>query len=486
MGVADFEAALDQFAGAPPISQREALPQLLASRTRQAAIADQRFARGVERLKQSAVNAEGVDQLVAVAALMRISGVQRGQQGDLTAAVREGLRSEPGPALLLGDPDDRTYLGRACELAALPWCVEYSARAAVAEEAGAKAREAFVRSLLVSAPDVSTALRAIGHEWRGWSPDTETPADSAGRRLRRLLASISKAVNELGASLEVAAEDGELLAALITNAVIGYEDKPSRAVAEGVAEAVAGATHQLVRARFSVATSSSTYAAIRAARRWLSGHAWSQFADRSESLAWVAGDIYEALLILARQGLTDSALRDALVVARGSREKAAADLLRAASSPGVPSAARDWLATGRSGSDAPSDRSARGGRREEEALADLLVDAVRFRSSENRFRHASLPELEVLDPDLASELKRLLNQALGLADGTEALGRRRRLRPRGEPGEVEDYAPLEHDLVESGDGGVRRVRILRPVVERIEESGIPHVVRKGLAEPAND
>ena len=61
------------------------------------------------------------------------------------------------------------------------------------------------------------------------------------------------------------------------------------------------------------------------------------------------------------------------------------------------------------------------------------------------------------------------------------MGRRRSLRIRGNPGEEEDYAPLDHELIDGGSGA-RKVRIIRPVVEQVREDGVAFVLRKGVVE----
>lgn len=479
----DFEKLLTDFASADVHRQHAAVRELLANRKHHAAVNDHRFSAGLTNLVDAATRASTpLDRLLALATLMRISSAIKPLRERIEKCLPKALEvCLPEPAIL-SDPDDRRNIARACEIVHSAWMVEYCARAAILEEAGESARLAFLKALVRASPALDSALTSLIPAMKGWKPETVAPAESVARRLRRVLVALRTVMND--ASIDPGGEPGRSIAELIKAAFAGTPPPSDLTVASEAAEEVAGVIHELVRLRFSLATEASTYDAIRIARTWRPGRLWESFARKSPAVALLAQDLTEAIWILARQGVVDEGLADLLSITLGSPDRSRERMIALAKRPGLPDDVRGWLVDGRKSSKVKRPEMGETGTLDESIyLADLVVDAQRFRRAEAPYRREMLPELEMLNPRLAQQNERLLNFALGLCDVIENLGRRRGLRLRGIPGELEDYAPLDHELVD-GSLGARKVRILRPVVVQVREDGTPFVLRKGVAESA--
>ena len=119
----------------------------------------------------------------------------------------------------------------------------------------------------------------------------------------------------------------------------------------------------------------------------------------------------------------------------------------------------------------------------DQALALLLIDSLRLAQMIDGPGDDFLNEMRIFEPDHKASIETLLKRAKVLTEEVRALASRRSLYLRGEKGEVVDYSPIEHEGVDSSMVGVRRVRIVRPLVERVRSGNITEVVLMARVEP---
>ncbi len=472
---------VSQFVQGSVQDKYNALRQLIAQRRHHQAARDTGFQEAVDRLFTLAAD-ETVpdrDRLLAIAVMGRLASTIKRLREEIHGQLVTALQTRLPDPLLLKEPDDRVYIALACEQVRPAWGVAYAAAAVIREEAGEQARVAFFRALLAMQPDLAAAFAALSEPLAGFSPTTEDPGTSVARRLKRIMAAIAAGIADT--RIEPGKEPGRMLAELCKAAFRGVAPPKNEEALLETAGAVARVIHGIVRLRFSLATEAATYFALKAIKFMLPAREWESFAAESDSLVLVVEDISEAILILARQGIVDDSLANELGVACGSRKQARKRLKQLTKSIGIPDRVKQWLATGRE--DAPVDSALSESRQldEDTILADMLVDSRRYQSAAAVASERILPEIEMLEPRLAEDLERLLRSGLSLCDGIQRLAGRRRLKVRGAPGDEEEYAPLEHELV-GGGTGARRVRIIRPVVEQERENGVSFVISKGLVE----
>lgn len=480
----DFDKLMNIFATGSIREKHDVLRRLIALKMHNKASKDALFQDGVEHIAKVAADqfCSDDDRLLAVSLLSRIWSIVRSRRDEYEKIITEALKSElPSPFALM-DADDRAYIGKSCTLANYAWIPNYVSKAAVFEESGEQARGTFLIALLKSTKSLDIALNLLKVHLSIFIPETEAPGNTVTKRLRRILSALRTAIAEIGP--ESGDKPGEILHDLVKETFSGVPPSTDEQAVMEASEEIAAVINEIIRLRFSLATQSSTYKALSYARKLLDESGWERLSRKSESIKHVGRSISESILMLARQGIPADDLVSCLNATTGSSKKSRDVLSALAEKPGLSSAIKNWLINGVY--ETPEDNNASPGEsqvmNESIFIADLLVDSLRYRSSEQIGRKTILGEMEILNPNLSQEVKRLLNYGLGLCDSIESLAKSRGLRICGTIGSETDYSPAEHELIAPGSN-TRRVRIIRPPVDQIRKDGVAIIIRKGLVEP---
>lgn len=482
--IGSVEASLRLFAEAPLMEQKiRALKELMKGGRIHAVRSDLRFAKGVQdavELIGSAVDRR--QKLLAVSVVARIASRIKAMRANLRRDTGSVLQ-RPMPTLsLLGEAEDRLYVAQALDWASGDWVIPFLAQAVVEEESGEKVRSQLVRTLLDKAPDLASALEALRKPLAEWTPETDAPGDSAARRLKRILASFRTEI----VAIECPAGNavGEVIERLISNVFRNVGPPTSPDVSADVTTEIALFLHDIVRTKFSLAAESSTYQALGIPSRWFLQGRWPEGTRKARKT--LSSDIEEAIALLAKQGVADDGLLKALALVEGSRDAALLLTSRLADrTSGLTKEVADWLRRGRavgkvSGIDLVAESSQLAA---DPALALLLLDSRRLVPLLNGPGQDLLNEVRIFEQNLEAPTAMILNRAMALIDGINALASKRSLRVRGEVGEVINYSPIEHEGARGPIVGSRRVRIVRPLVERVQGSGAAEVLIKAAVEP---
>ena len=478
------EAALCRFAKSDSMADRlDSLRGLMKGGAIHAAQADPEFAAGIHRTIDALRSADDPQRrLLALAIVARVASRLKGRRTELGREIAAALEAPPPPLGGLPDADDRAYAAQALQWASGDWLIPYTARSIVEEEAGEKARTELVRVLLANAPDLAVAFAALRDPLAGLRPDTESPADSVGKRLKRILATLRKEI--LLADNPPGGNIGNALESLVAAAFRGVGEPASPRVAEDVTIELARMLHDLAKVRFSLATEAPTYNVLRVPARWYPHGRWPPRVRKS--LDVVSRTIEEAMTLLAKQGVTDDGLMKALTTVEGSRERALRITARiAARTSGLRDDVVQWLLRGRVVRDGPgSDLLFKSGLlATDNALGHLLIDARRLARLVEKHGQEISTVVSIFEHSREAAARALVTRAKAVANGVDILGRKRSLRVRGVEGEVVDYLPNEHEGISGAIAGARRVRIVQPLVERIRGDGIAEVVVKAAVEP---
>jgi hypothetical protein len=428
----------------------------------------------------------------ALAALGRVYATNKVRKHE--AFLRDAIRSllaEPLTLAGVDDGDDRYYIVVGQRLSDAPWIPEHLAEVAVNEESHENARREAVLGIIEKTSDLEAALRLLSQAMRAWMPTTEAPADSAAKRAKRLLAAIAEVLLTYESNAEC--EPGRALGALIHATIKGGVNPSDKIVADLAPQALA-TVHALVRSRFSLAAEPSTYDAVRAVRDIFPRDGWARWLSNSQNRevkATLQRDVSQALTLLVKQGTCDDALFGQLVLVSGSRDAAREEAKRIARTVrGLAPEVQSWLTTGErvqsEQKQGPQSTLALESQllREDVLIARLLRDVSRFASRAAQLRESLLPELEVVAPQYVRNVDGILSRPQMIEQGLALIADRRGLRLRGRAGDVEEYVPGDHQLVdESRSAAVRRVRLVEPVVERAGSNGITVVVERALVEP---
>ena len=464
-GVPDMQDLVSQFATAEiPSEQLQALRGLAQAKALQQSSKSELFTEGLRRLAKAAESPLADHRVTALVALGRIWSAVKPLRPTVEQFISAGHISEPAQSLTLDLADDREYLAQAIRHIRAPWVARYAAVAAVTEEAGESARTAYIDTLLGAAGGLRESVKLLTSRLSALSFATGRPADSMARRVRRILFSLHSALG----SRSVLGTDGagSELAALISDSFRRVGPPASESLRKEIVGVAAQVMHDIIRTRFSQATDPSTYNALDVLKRWFRPHEWEDVATESAALQAIAADASEAIMLLAKAGVTDDRMRVSLALTVGSERAAGALLARLSENlTGVRPDIRHWLSGTVPHVELPLVTES-AARNLDQVIADVLV---RRDQIDRVVEHATQGDIEVLFRLVVSSFRELARiRALEL---THTLG------------ETVDYSPSDHEMVGGARLGIRRVVVLEPQVRARQSDGSYRVVRKALVRP---
>ena len=476
--------ALSKFVGAvDPESRRAVIVDLVKSKRIHDVVADDTFQHGLDRVADAVrVGAAPGERLTAIATLERAAAVSKPLRPVVDDLLRRAVVEPLADLHALKDADDRLYAVRSWRAVRKgEWYLDLLATAAVREELGEAVRKECIAGVVELSPHVAAALDRLRSALVAMKFATKNPGDSFGRRLKRLLQVVSDTLSK--SHQPVGQHVGRALSQFIERGARAHGRPESAAVKTGVVERTAALVHEIVRSGFSVAAEHRTYEALAVVQEWFRPRDWRDVCESSVGMKRVKNDVREALLLLARLGLTDDDLRRALETVCGAPEGADAVCREmAAESADIPRDVRDWLVGAqrriRSASAVESQT-----RSIDSVLAEVLLDMEPMSQAADVVKSEVLPQVSAALPQAVSVLSRFVGRAAAMVNKLELAMAWRSLRIRKqEVGQVVEFSPREH---RSDGGHARRVRLVSPVVERMSEDDVPHVVLKAVVEPVD-
>jgi hypothetical protein len=473
---------LDTFLAPDSLDARlAALAELIRDKSIHEAAARPGFQEALDELGKNAADPGLPDseRLLALAALARTAAVVKALRPAMKERFRKVLREPLPPIGLLSDPDDRERVAAACGVGDPRWAVPYLAEAVVEERSAEKARGACASALLEHAGNAQQWLEAVQGPWETYCG--ASTLSSITTRAPRILAVLRRSLNT--GSSEAGADFSTALKAFLRVAVPRGTELRAKGGGMRLIESVATTTHQVLRSSFSLAADAATYDPVRVVMAKFPDYERQRLVERSEPLRLLRRDLAEAILLLARAGMTDPKLYarlELLASPEGAREIA---VRLGNDAPGLSAEVREWLITGRftAQARAPAETAA-GSASDDQRFASLLTTAQRLEGLVGPVRRDALEELEFSAPHLAGALEALLGQANQCAAEVSAFAKQRGLKLRDAVGDIIEFSALEYEMV--GDGrGLRAVRVVLPAVFGQTKAGVPVVVRRGLCEP---
>ena len=476
-------ATLDSFAGTSlPSEARQVNTALISAKAIPKLADDPRFQQVWHRFVawSADVSLPEAERLLAIAEVIRTAQVVKRLQVQLRAVLTPAFASELPSPNLLQDADDRLNLARSFSFADAAWLNAYLARAIVQEEHGEKARVEFAGALIRRSASLSTLVATLAGAMEAVSPATETPGDTFGRRITRILAALRTTLVE--SELEVGEDLGQAIRALVEEPLkrVGMprEDK----VAVELTREVVLFLHDVVRSRFSVASDTTLFGVLKFCRRLQGGSSWPN--ELRKPLDLLVKDVSEMLVLLGRQGVRDQALLDQLEVLCTSPERArGVGRELAAKHAELSEDVRTWLELGRVGAVRTANNVAVEALAHEAdgAIGLALDEARRARESIESIRSDVLDALQVYEPALKAALDDALNRAIAAAVRLEHAARKRNIDLLGRAGEVLDFSPKFFEFAGARPGF--RATVRRPAVVRLRPDGTPgEVIVKGVCE----
>ena len=439
-----------------------------------------RFAEEVETLFSIAESKENPeDRLMAISALSRITSVVKSLRDEIFDRLLSILNESLPDLQMLESSDDRMYVAKALENAESSEALcRYLFKEAFLEDKGEKARDALLQNAITKsvlaknffsigalvAKDVVTELVLTPDQWL--------------KRFVKIFNIIRKSLVKAGinASDDVGMSLNYFFIA-ISDIVKAADDVKSR---RKFAEESLGLIHALIQLRFSLATESDTYAVMGSVKILLGKKEWHDLIYASEVIFVIRDDLTEAILTLAKQGISDSKLLDYLIQTYPDRKSAEQHVSQIAGrSSAIPVDVKSWLISGGrhagfSHKDKFSDAGMQGADR---SIALLMLDMVQLEKHINTTAKNITESIQMFDPALETLVQTLFTRNRALLNDIKSLAGKRSLRVGGVVGEVVDYSPTDHQLIEGVSVGVRKVKIVSPAIERVINDKVSIVIQ---------
>ena len=469
---------------AEPRAQRAALVELIKTKQLHRVAPEETFRLGLRKLTDSARDAASEkERLLTVSVLLRAAATAPPIRSHVESLVRETATAPFSGLHELSHVHDRLYAAKSWRVVPGAWSLDALATAAAREETGEAARKECIEGIIGLATRIEDAVRALTKALLATTFKTKKPGDSLGKRLNRVLAALAESLSK--SHKPVGENAGREFGRLVVHGFRATGQPETSTVRVDVVKQVAIMTHAIGRADVSLAGQDPTYRALSVVSEWFDSREWERVCDASgaaEALSRVREDVEKSLLQLATAGKPDDRLRQALVVAAGSRKNADVICQRMATQhPGIPDDVRDWLAGASRRTQVSSATESRE-RSIDEVLGELLIMMTKLTRASSVVQSEVLPDVSIVLPQSVRALTNLTGTADAMASKLNLAVAWRSLRTRGKVGQEVEFSPVDHQFLVAGTRS-RRVRLLSPIVERISEDGVPRVVLKAAVEP---
>lgn len=472
-------ALLDFSLGPGVVERSAALKVLQTEKAVHKVFRTPEFQAGVNALVVTAARAdEPEERLVSLTQLARIAS-HKGLTEEIARLSQPAFEREWPPASLLSNGDERGYVAKALAWGRAAWVQGYALRSLAAEMPNAdKIRGELMAVVFAGSTNLEQVISGLREAFLAELPATDSPADSLARRLAKTVQSLRE---QIVVSRLVPGENAGKAFEEMASRPLARTGLPSDSdAAASLAQQLIGGTYDLVRRHFSMLTDSDTYSAVRYAKRIVGGMWPRQLED---DLQQVADCIVEAVLMLAKQGITAEDLREHLELTMGYRERAEARLRELAEShPGIDERIRRWL-RGQAVTKLTTNTLLQESRdiRTDPLVGEVLMEVVRLEAAKDALAADVLPVLQIYDPSKVGPLEQLIGRTADVLRTVTNLTDARRLGLLGVVGGEVDYSPKY--FVTTSGLTKPRMRVVRQAIVRLNEDGQPaEVVSQGLVE----
>lgn len=476
--------ALTTLANAADVSsQRASVISLVKSKQLNKVAGDLLFLQALDRLADSARDANQQDRLLAVATLERTAAVAKSLRSRVNQLLETAVSTPLVDLADLEDKHDRLYAAKSWRAVRGSWYPEFLAKVAVQEESAENVRAECLAGIVALSKDTDDAIETLRAAINRLEFETKKPGDSLARRLTRIFSALAKAISVSHKS--VTPKTGRTLGRLIETTAKRIGRPETFPVKMELAVTVADLVHEIVRSEFSQSVDGRMYEPLMVLQEWFEYGDWKDLCESSEAMVRVNGDVRQALIIDVRHGVQNDYLRTAMVTVSGSPEAARFTCETLATTlSGISTHMKEWLvgAPARRRSLAAEESQERS---VDEILGEVLLELERLRDATRVVTSHVLPDVSTVLPRSARGLTRLTGAAETIINKLDLALEYRSLQIRGRLGDEVEFSPTEHEFVADGPR-TRRVKIVRPLVERVGRDGLRRVVRRARVEPVAD
>jgi hypothetical protein len=431
-----------------------------------------------DALYDSLVRLAGDDKLRVVATLGRVEAAIKKPVFDLTKAS-DLFTSSPELASLK-DGDDRYYAALFIKRLSPEWFFQWAMINAWSEGSAEKVRLVFIEALLAMSPGFERLLDELGKAGLAYVKANEMSETKIVSRFFRVMKSLRIACQTNDIILDIGV--GKAIDKFAGAPFSHFSGRQIKLNArQSLVPEIVELLLDLVGQRFSLAIEADHYAALRRVRKWCDDEAWLAISKKHPVMDKLSATIAEALLILARQNITDGELLKRLEDSVVGRQNFISQCQSIAASGHLDASVAAWLMAG--GEHQPAKKTI-SSETEVAAKGDAAdVGALLQGLREGRVAigqiEAALDDLELFDPRLVPTIKNLVNQWTILDQVGEKIASRRSIRLVGELGRQVDIDHKLFDVVDETDINQRYGLVVRPAIV-IVTNGKTKVIKKGV------
>lgn len=465
IGLTEFVAARDVW------GRWNAARQLMADRQMQSASARPEFQQAFSELGQDCARLKGLEQLIAIALVVRISELVKGDLKKQTADfLTQALAKPPEDFWTINEtrtlppqskPSEiREDIALALTYAKGDWVRDYVIEALAHEEKSKLCRLELIKQLLIREPSLSRCFSLLSNY--KWSEISST-VDRLNK-LNDIAVAFSNALRTVRNSIVVDATTAPALADLMQALVlISSRSGPPKRLLE-TCVATTELLDEILVTEFTLIFEADAYTPLATIYRWWQPSPYPSALERA--LAGIVRKLKSAITFRARLPQRSESLLTRLKQALGTGGDASAVLLSIAEQEsGLNPEIDDWLR----------------GRERKASSTSFAIDAILTRSVLNDTPKVIAPIFldcaEAMQQSSAHSIDTPLRRICGRI---EALASELKLSMVGKPGDIVEFNATLHRTVDGSIPADIHVRVLRPGVVKLRDDGSQDVVEHAI------
>lgn len=430
------------------------------------------------------------DRLITLSSLAKVASVTKSVSPIIGKMLQKLQIPLEGSLSTLSDADQRFYVAKSLEWFEPEEFLPFAAYEAIREETGERVRTELVGLIFNYSNNLKAAFATLYQGCQAFIEECQKDGStrllsesSLSNRFRRLFNCVDDILKQR--SLPAGNAAGVTLSRFIgkTFSHLTTSQTTDRWPA---ADAAISLLQTYLRSHFSVVVEATSYASLTKIKSWFKAEDWLSYCSESNAARLLNNDIEEALILLARFGRADRDMMDCFIQIQGNRDNAQKSLSRVVEQhPDIPSDLHEWLTRAgvvKAQNSKTEDLKNRSIEQQTDNLtADLLLQAGLLSPRLKVFSDDALPTLQMFNPGAAGQVKYLLNANKEILMTVRQLVTTRNLKAKGQINDVLEYQAAEHEVTGGHKAGTRKVRVLRPAVER-KDGQKTAIVRKALVE----
>ncbi len=421
----------------------------------------------LDGLRRTMQGADASDTWLCLSVAGRAASVSKPMEREFSPLVAERIASGLPRFVPLHDGEDRWYLAKALQSNPTTEVSAIAFDEIAREDVGEKARGVWIDIGFAASESREQFLSCVNDGLERAFGGARSRSDVLARRIRRIVAAVRSGL--MLADLPDGQDYSSELRRLFTGH-IDSEGPEDRSVRDEAGTELVSSLHDIVRLSVSAAADPKSYEIVTDVRGW-----WAPASPPREieqATRRIAASGVDTLMVFARQGHRNAALRASLVRAAGAGVIGTLAKSATERDPSLPEDLSAWLVTGEAAKARLSSEvlSALSSARLEEDISRLLV-------------HVSSPdmdpaevsrlggEIEDLMPEAARSVSRIAGRSTQVSQIVRAMARRKRLSLFLDFGQVVEFDPAQHDPV--GEPVIGEIGVVHRPGTLVNEPGRP-------------